>query len=134
MELDSSYLGKSFAAASYGNYVVAILAGLVANSLAESTPMVEWSTGQSVTESTGKIFIGGYINPFDCAVIALIACGGGALYLWEENFGSQQKVSKGGSCDALTSATHTVIRNEDVLLCGIISRYVDLLIQRDLKA
>ena len=127
-------MGKSFAAASYGNYVVAILAGLVANSLAESTPMVEWSTGQSVTESTGKIFIGGYINPFDCAVIALIACGGGALYLWEENFGSQKAVSNGGSCDALTSATHTVIRNEDVLLCGIISRYVDLLIQRDLKA
>ena len=134
MELDSSYLGKSFAAASYGNYVVAIVAGLMANSLAESSPMVEWSTGATVAESTGKIFIGGYINPFDCAVIALIACGGGALYLWEENFGSQNVVSKGGSCDALTNATHTVIRNEDVLLCGIISRYVYLLIQRGLKA
>jgi MFS family permease len=60
--LESSYLSQSFAAASYGNYAVAILAGLVANRMADTSEMVEWGTGQTVNEASGILFYGGYLN------------------------------------------------------------------------
>ena len=120
--LESSYLSKSFAAASYGNYVVAILAGLVANHMAEVTEMVEWGSGRTVTESTGVLFYGGFINPFDCAIVVLLICGTLASLFWEENYGEVNEQSRnGGSCNALKNAATTVMQNEEVLLCGIIS-------------
>lgn len=120
--LDSSYLSKSFAAASYGNYVVAIFAGLVANHAASMNEMVEFGTGKAVKESPeGLAYYGGYINPFDMALVALIICGSLASTLWDENFGEQSPTRESGSLNALKNAARTVVRNEEVLLCGIIS-------------
>jgi hypothetical protein len=110
-----SYLGKSFGWAAYGNSVIAIIAGLVANkaaSIADMFPIV----GDSM-------FAGGYLSPFDIALCALLVCAGLALTTWEENYGesssSQEKDFKW--YDGLKNAFTTTIRSQDILLCGLIS-------------
>ena len=117
-DLPKSLLSKSFSWAAFGNSIIAILAGLIANKIAHSGPM------EPVTE---VIHVGGYLNPFDLALCALIVCGVGAQVLWEENYGAQDIEARsegkrntkwyGGLNDALT----TTMRNKEILLCGIIS-------------
>lgn len=114
-----AWLGKSFSWAAYGNSVVAITAGLVANKAASAVPMTAIQTG-------GQVYMGGYLNPFDIALVALLGCGIAALSLWEENYGDtdgSNDSSRGQAhwYDGLQTAFTTTIRSQDVLLCGIIS-------------
>jgi len=130
-DLPKQCLPKSFSWAAFGNSAVAILAGLIANHIAHSAPMVQVS---------GKIHRGGYLNPFDLAILSLILCGGGAYVLWEENYGSspeQDGERNSGEDDShghdgaaknqrvwyagLRNAYTVTIRNKDIMLCGIIS-------------
>mmetsp|Transcript_25891 Transcript_25891/g.46891 ORF Transcript_25891/g.46891 Transcript_25891/m.46891 type:complete len:496 (-) Transcript_25891:182-1669(-) len=123
-----SMLSASFSSASYGNSVIAIGAGLLANNIASSTEMTPMFS--DVDKESAIMFKGGYLNPFDFALCALIFCGVGAVYLWEENYGDDQgqdddnhgdegKSSKWH--DALKNALITTVRNRDIMLCGIIS-------------
>jgi hypothetical protein len=66
-------LGKSFSWAAYGNSVVAIFAGLVANKAANQFEMI------SIKQNF--LYAGGYLNPFDIAFAALLLCGFFALAL-----------------------------------------------------
>ena len=111
-DLPKQCLPKSFSWAAFGNGAVAILAGLIANHIAHSAPM---------TQVSGNIYKGGYLNPFDLAIGALILCGGGAFMLWEENYGSQEDESnnnetqdhdkaKAAWYDGLRNALHTTLR------------------------
>lgn len=127
-ELPKQCLPKSFSWAAFGNSAVAILAGLIANHIAHSAPMVN---------VTGNIYQGGYLNPFDLAILALILCATGCFFLWEENYGSAEsnsgspsdggesetndKLSKQVWYSGLRNALTVTLRNRDVLLCGIIS-------------
>ena len=131
-DLPKQCLPKSFSWAAFGNGAIAILAGLIANHIAHSAPMVQVS---------GKIHRGGYLNPFDLAIFSLILCGGGAYVLWEENYGSSpneqdgernsgEDDSHGHDGDAknqrvwyagLRNALTVTLRNKDIMLCGIIS-------------
>ena len=119
-DLPKQCLPKSFSWAAFGNGAVAILAGLIANHIAHSAPMEQVS---------GNIYKGGYLNPFDLAIGALIVCATGTVLLWEENYGSQengnnsQDNGKGKAAwyDGLRSALVVTLRNRDILLCGIIS-------------
>ena len=122
-DLPKQCLPKSFSWAAFGNGAVAILAGLIANHIAHAAPM---------TQVSGNIYKGGYLNPFDLAIGALILCGGGAFMLWEENYGSQEDESnnnetqdhdkaKAAWYDGLRNALHTTLQNREILLCGIIS-------------
>ena len=112
-----NYIGKSFSWAAFCNSIVAVLTGLVANKAAESFDMKaiqdEW------------IYIGGYLSPFDIALVTSIMTAAAAYFVWEENYGE-----KGSSADAskedawyegLRSSYRTMIRSQDILLCGIIS-------------
>jgi hypothetical protein len=121
-------LSASFSSASYGNSVIAIGAGLLANNIASSTEMTPMFS--DVDKESAIMFKGGYLNPFDFALCALIFCGVGAVFLWEENYGDDQgqdddnhgdegKSSKWH--DALKNALITTVRNRDIMLCGIIS-------------
>lgn len=125
-------LGKSFSWAAYGNSVVAIFAGLVANRAASRFPMV--------TIRAGAVYAGGYLNPFDIALGALCLCGFFAATLWDENYG-ESGISNNGNGDdddgngrdeshgrdagkwhdGLKNAFITTIRSADIYLCGIIS-------------
>jgi hypothetical protein len=115
-------LGKSFSYAQYGNSVVAILAGQVANraaSFAEFKPTTEGS----------EFYTGGYLGPFDVSLFTLIVCGLLAAYLWEENYGgnsnddsaSDDGKSESSAVGALKGAFDATIRSPDILSCGIIS-------------
>jgi len=79
----SSHLPSAFAAASYGNSIAAIVAGLIANKVASSKPMTPWIEGPDAIFHTG-----GYLNPFDVAIIALAVAGIFCTSTWEENYGS----------------------------------------------
>ncbi|KAI2511378.1 sugar transporter [Fragilaria crotonensis] len=81
-KLGRQFLSQSFSAAAYGNSVVAILAGLVANKAASSTTMEQ--------VSGDLVYVGGFLNPFDIALCALVLCGIFCASLWEENYGEEQ--------------------------------------------
>ena len=126
------YIGKSFSWASFGNSTVAIIAGLIANNAASAFPMTK------VFEQT-NLHYGGYLNPFDIAMISLLACGACAVSMWEENYGndnnnnsndnnnnidgdsSQNKGNSGKWYDGLQQAWGMAMRNSEIMLCGIIS-------------
>lgn len=119
-DLPKSLLSKSFSAAAFGNSVIAIVAGLVGNKIAD-TPMIQVA---------GNFYVGRFLNPFDLAILALVLCGLGALFLWEENYGhndteSDEKVDEGKGegkwYSGLKDAFITTTRNRDIMLCGIIS-------------
>jgi hypothetical protein len=120
-ELPKSCLAKSFSWAAYSNSVTAIFAGLVANNVASISPMLPVS---------GKIHMGGYLNPFDLALVSCVICGFGATFLWDENYGEKSTNTKSGKDDGrargkwysgLQDAFTTTVRNRDILLCGLIS-------------
>jgi multisubunit Na+/H+ antiporter MnhC subunit len=117
-------LGKSFSWAAFSNSIVAILTGLVANKLAEQfelTPIQE-----------DFLYIGGYLSPFDLAMVTSLLCALAAGLVWEENYGESEAGSSGHEdsskvggtpqwYDGLVSAYRATVRSQDVLLCGIIS-------------
>eukprot|EP00547_Thalassionema_nitzschioides_P002082 CAMPEP_0194208888 /NCGR_PEP_ID=MMETSP0156-20130528/7199_1 /TAXON_ID=33649 /ORGANISM="Thalassionema nitzschioides, Strain L26-B" /LENGTH=394 /DNA_ID=CAMNT_0038935945 /DNA_START=398 /DNA_END=1582 /DNA_ORIENTATION=+ len=125
-KLGKKFLSRSFSSAAYGNAIVAIIAGLVANKAATATTM-EPVFGD-------MIYAGGYLNPFDISLFALILCG---LYCAsikeEEKFGEgenqttitsspeEQENSESNWYDGLKNAFTTTIRSRDIFLCGIIS-------------
>lgn len=104
------WLSKSFQWAAYSNSLIAIIAGLLANKAASSSPM------RPIKDNL--IYVGGYLNPFDIALVALTFCGAAAMSLWDENYGDTQHGHNGWG---LKSALVTTWRNTDILLCGIIS-------------
>lgn len=119
-DLPKSLLSKSFSWAAFGNSVVAILAGLVGNKIAE-TPM---------KQITQTIYMGRLLNPFDLAIASLVVSGLGARFLWAENFGessaqagARQDEGKGEEkwYGGLKNALIATMRNRDIMLCGIIS-------------
>ncbi len=136
-------MGKSFSYAQYGNSIVAILAGQIANRAAN---VVEF---KPISEDSG-MYVGGYLGPFDVSLLALIAVGFLASNLWEENYGGTKKGSeannsssknnpddddpagvaeddddskgeKSTAVSALKGAFDATIRSSDILSCGIIS-------------
>mmetsp|Transcript_16404 Transcript_16404/g.24181 ORF Transcript_16404/g.24181 Transcript_16404/m.24181 type:complete len:482 (+) Transcript_16404:175-1620(+) len=118
-KLGKSFLSKSFAYAQYGNSIIAIIAGLIANKAASATEMA--SGGELV-------YFGGYLNPFDMSLGALVLCGVFAALLWEENYGEQSSGSDDSNTaksnhwyDGLKNAYTVTIRSRDIFLCGIIS-------------
>lgn len=117
--LEKKYISKSFSMAAYGNSIVAILAGLVANQVA-SMNHIQLLT----TEDTGGhpfFYVGGYLNPFDLSLFALIVCGCLALFFWEENFGDQNQTTSFNCCGDMKRAYDTTMRNREILLCGVVS-------------
>jgi multisubunit Na+/H+ antiporter MnhC subunit len=112
-----SYLNKSFSWAAYGNSVIAIISGLVANKAASSVEMFP-----IVPQA---VYAGGYLNPFDIALVALVTCGFFALSTWEENYGESDSNNEHENdvkwYDGLKNAFFTTVRSQDIWLCGLIS-------------
>lgn len=114
-----NYLGKSFSWAAYCNSIVAILTGLVANKAAEAVDMF------ALQEEF--FYFGGYLSPFDMALITSLLTSLAAFLTWKENYGESPESSGAGKdekskwYDGLRSAYTTTIRSQDILLCGIIS-------------
>mmetsp|Transcript_27704 Transcript_27704/g.59173 ORF Transcript_27704/g.59173 Transcript_27704/m.59173 type:complete len:497 (+) Transcript_27704:210-1700(+) len=114
-----SHLGKSFSMAQYGNSIVAILAGQIANKAAS------YAEFKPTSEDSG-FYLGGYLGPFDISLISLIICGSLASSLWEENKGESSndddsKPGESSATGALKGAFAATIRSPDIYTCGIIS-------------
>ena len=126
--LSSRWLSKSFTWAAYGNSIIAIASGLIANHAAES------STLHPVTP-TSALHMGGYLAPFDMALVVSVMCGLAALYFWEENYGQVEALPTSGdhrdapsssssSCwygGGLGTAFTVTMRSREILLCGLVS-------------
>jgi MFS transporter, MFS domain-containing protein family, molybdate-anion transporter len=76
----------------------------------------------------GTFYAGGYLNPFDISLGALILSGVFALMLWDENYGESQESAAGETAhksgkwyDGLKNAYITTTRSTDIFLCGVIS-------------
>jgi len=121
----SSLISKSFSAAAYGNSVVAILAGLLANAASSGDMIPMFSTG---TKEDALLWKGGYLNPFDIALFTLICCGLLASFLWEENYGVDKLEDSIEDTPrksapwyfAFTSAIRATTSSTEVLLCGLV--------------
>jgi len=121
----SSFISKSFSSAAYGNFVVAIVAGLISNKVSSSSMVPFFSNSES--DDTAVFFKGGYLNPFDLSLLTLSFCGILASILWEENYGQDQsddnnetsRKSKSWS-DGFKDALRTTINSSEILLCGLI--------------
>jgi MFS family permease len=118
----SSMLSKSFATCQYGNSIVAILAGLMANKAASFTEL------KPIGEKDNVIHMGGYLFPFDMAFVALVACGLLAFFLWDENYGQGKDDEDEGVhtkrthwYDAFVNAYFTTINSKEILYTGLIS-------------
>lgn len=119
-----THLSKSFSMAQYGNSIIAIVAGQIANKAASHTDFKPLTEG-------GNFYVGGYLGPFDVALVALIVLGVLAAFMWEENYGSSPdnadsdsdngKNDKSSATGALKNAFWTTVRSPDILSCGIIS-------------
>ena len=120
----SSYLSKSFSVASYGNSTIAILAGLFANKAAS---MNELKPFFDPDPNTAKFYTGGFLNPFDMALVAVTLCGIFAALFWDENYGTDNRNNTGDSSKKEVSlyggfknAFFTTYNSTDILLTGII--------------
>lgn len=116
----SSMLSKSFATAQYGNSIIAILAGLTANKAASMSELKAWNN------SSGILFQGGYLYPFDLALIALVICGTVAFFIWEENYGEDKSQDEEDDekrkhwYDSFVNAYFTTINSKEILYTGLI--------------
>jgi len=115
-----SHIGKAFSTAQYGNSIIAILAGQIANKAANHAEFKPSSEGSG-------FYIGGYLGPFDASLVALILCGLLASAIWEENYGEtpagndDDEKAKSSASGALKKAYYATMSNPDILSCGIIS-------------
>jgi MFS family permease len=117
----SSMLSKSFSSAQYGNSIMAISAGLIANRAASLTEL------KPVSKEGDILYAGGYLYPFDLALIALVFVGVFAFLLWGENYGEDKSEEEGQTqkrkhwYDAFVNAYFTTINSKQILFTGLIS-------------
>ena len=92
-----SGLSDTFAVAIFGNSVVAILSGLVANAAAAAVDLhAVYGDGSTVVSNSGSIMSGGFCAPFDVAIIFLIVGGAYIHFNWGENYGNISEETEGG--------------------------------------
>merc|ERR1711865_668730 len=121
-------LSETLALAQFGNGIVAIVAGQIAQAAASSaSPSNITNITNTTTYWTDLTFhFGGDIVPFDCSAFVLICCALATFFLWDENYGAkdlEQKQQPGQETIATQwkNALLIVLKNNNVLLCGIIS-------------
>jgi len=113
---DKALIANTFSYAAYGNSIIAILAGLLANKIANASTMTRFIDDRPFTlsdyttahgHSTTDIYLGGFIGPFDLAFGALVLCFLVASLLWEENYGEQPS-------DVSRSSSHSEVDDAEM--------------------
>jgi len=120
----TSHLSKSFSWMQYGNSCVAIFSGLLANKVTSMNKLHRTNT----EDETSLFYVGGLLNPFDIALVALIVLGVAAYFLWEENYGEQNKEPVEGETESenttclnvLQKAYTTTMRKTEIFYCGLV--------------
>jgi hypothetical protein len=108
---EGSWLSGTFSAAVFGNGVVAIIAGIIA----------EWAAGLlQLTSVSGSVMMGGYCSPFDLSMICLAITWALIAASWGENFGGGYQSEGLLSTKALFSAANLVISTPVILYTGVV--------------
>lgn len=100
--------------AQYGNSIIAIVAGQVAERAAN------YADFQPIAENSG-VYRGGYLGPFDISLATLVLCGVLASGLWNENYGQQGADDDAPAKGGLRAAYAAAVKDKDILSCGLIS-------------
>jgi hypothetical protein len=111
---DGAWMGDTFSLAFFGNGIIAIVAGIVAQFGADAMPLTQ------LQPSVG-LWGGGYTVPFDMSLLVLGVCAFVIMDRWSENYGSSSAASSGLSLQALKAGCATICAKREVLLCGIIA-------------
>ena len=137
-------LSETLAMAQFGNGVVAILAGQIAQAVVGIVPLTPPASSNTTNWTDLTFHFGGDIVPFDCSAFVLIGCALATLFLWEENYGTSNTTkTKQSDCpmqQLLAEDAHdlhrqqqescstqwrkallVVLKNPNVFLCGIVS-------------
>jgi hypothetical protein len=101
-------LGEIFSLQIFGNSIVAIASGVLAQAAADSFPMTNGPL----------IFWGGYTAPFDLAAIVLVVGGVILASTWEENFGERQETQF--STASLMQGIKLLQTDRQVLITGLV--------------
>lgn len=98
-------------------YGTAIIAGFVAQSAADAYPLAPISPGSA-------IHWGGYCSPFDISILCLAVGFVLITMLWEENFGTSERVDSQGFFDNLLGACRLLFADRCILLvCLVVSSF-----------
>ena len=108
-------LGDTFGLAIFGNSIVRVVAGFIAQAAANATPLTP------PMDSGASVHYDGYCGPFDVSICCLVICG--VLVLpWPENFGSRDKETVGASSilSNLVDTTRVILNRVEILCCGLV--------------
>lgn len=128
-QFTESELSQTFSMSSFGNSLVAIVAGVVAQAAADTVPLSPVSS----INSSMSIMYGGYCAPFDLAIFVL-AIGGALIALfWRENYGAfshsddtpakqslRYCIAKTLDIRGLQNACQLVLKDRVIATCGMI--------------
>jgi len=106
-------LGEVFSLQIFGNSLVAIASGIIAQGVADAFPLSEGPL----------VHWGGYTAPFDMASVVLVIGGVLLASTWEENFGEKQENSISGA--SLIQGLKLLRSDSKVLLCGLVQSFFE---------
>lgn len=117
-------LSNTFSYSTLLNFVVAIVAGIVAESAVDRFP---FSPDPRTSESSTVWFVGGFTAPFDVAVGMLLIGGFLCYTLWSENYGTKgsqegkaaKETMTEGSLNTLMAASRLILGNFLILCVGL---------------
>jgi MFS family permease len=112
---DPAWISATFSKAIFGNGVVAIVAGLVAERAADSMALTKW--GDSATSS---MMIGGYCSPFDLSMCTLGITWMIVQATWSENYGDKTSTEAVCSSASLQTAMNVIWRDSTVFYSGMV--------------
>mmetsp|Transcript_96046 Transcript_96046/g.220189 ORF Transcript_96046/g.220189 Transcript_96046/m.220189 type:complete len:460 (+) Transcript_96046:73-1452(+) len=107
-----SAVGETFSMFFFGNSLVAIAAGTVAQWGADAMPLTESGLGNN-------LMYGGYTAPFDIAAVALVVCFVVVGWFWTENYGSAGDAKTSGA--SFGGLVLQVMQTPKLLCCGLAS-------------
>lgn len=95
-------------------YIVAIVAGFVSQYVTDAVPFGPLGDADSL------IYVGGYCNPFDLAILCLLVGFVLISFLWGENYGSTSSTAGSSGFDSIRDACQCLAKDTRVLVLGLV--------------
>jgi len=106
-----SWMGRTLSLAMFGNSVVAIISGIMAQQAADYSPLTP-------IFDSDTLHAGGYCTPFDMSIVALVLAGGLISVTWDENYGHGETHAL--SLSAIQGGVALIVASPNILLTGLV--------------
>jgi len=106
-QLPTEALDAIFSSMYFGNGLCAIVMGVVAQLVADAMPMREMGGG--------PVHVGGYLGPFDLAILFLVAGGAAMAHTWRENADETAGALAARDCGSRVGHALAVLREDRLL-------------------